>query len=586
MILVIIAIVLNLNTLFHEYVLDDAIVMTENKFVEKGIRGIPEILSNSYFKGYEKLEKVEFSGGRYRPFALVIFAIEHQFWGANQKISHLINILLFALLVALLFKLLKKHIFREQNQNLAFITCLLFAVHPIHTEVIANVKSRDEIITFILLIVSLTTLLKYFEKRAIVYLLTSLFLFFLALLTRETAVTFIATVPLVFYFFFNQSIKKAIGRAIPLFFVFLGYLILRYEIIEFNNNLANDISNSPFLFAAGSQEFATKIFILFKYLQLMIFPHPLSFEYGFSQISYIEIYSIPFLLSIILLICLTGYAIHTFNKKSLTSFCILYFFITISLVANFFVDIGTPLSERFLFQPSLAICIVAATSYIKIKKSFKLLANGVLLMILILFSAKTLQRNRVWKNYETLVLTDVISSPNSVRANQFATNIYLSKANTEKNGEFKKEYLKKAAYHGERMLKICPKAPDLYMELGYTYYYLSDYNKAAELWIKGSKLEPTEIDSKKASDVLSNVFYKQGNGLSEQDKIDDAIICYQKSIELNNKNIEAWYNLGGNYFLINDSINAVRAWEHVKKLNPAHSFKKEEFTPIVKAAMN
>ena len=108
--LVFIAIAINANTLFNEYVLDDAIVISDNQFVAKGIHGIPEIITQSYFKGYKKLENLEFSGGRYRPFALVIFALEYQFFGANPVVSHLINVLLFALLIVSLFYLLQKHI--------------------------------------------------------------------------------------------------------------------------------------------------------------------------------------------------------------------------------------------------------------------------------------------------------------------------------------------------------------------------------------------------------------------------------------------------------------------------------------------
>jgi len=579
-ILVLLAIGLNVNTLFHEYVLDDSVVLTDNKYVEKGIKGIPEIVSQSYFKGYAKLENLEFSRGRYRPFALVIFALEYQFFGANPMVSHLINILLFALLIALLYKVLQTYVFREQNKNLAFITCLLFTVHPIHTEVIANVKSRDELITFILLLVSLITFIKHIEKKNLWLLLIGFFCFFLALLTRESAVTFIGVVPLILYFFFNQSIKKSIQFSIPLIAMFVSYLALRFLIVGFNHPVISDIENAPFLYATSSQALATKVFILVKYMWLLIVPHPLSFEYGFNQIPYIEISSIQFIFSLLLLIGLIIYAIYTFKKKSLFSFSILYFIITISLVANFVVDIGTPLSERLLFQPSLAFCIVVAAFYVKANKRFKLFANGILVLILLLFSVKTYLRNAVWENYDTLVLSDVISAPNSIRINQFATNIYLSRSNNERNKELRNEYLKKASYYGERMVKICPNVPDVYINLGYIYYNLFDYNKASELWVKGCKAEPTELIAKNAAEVLSTDLYKLGNDFYEQGKIDDALKCYQNSIELNNKNVEAWYNLGGNYFLKNDTTSGIKAWENVKKLDQNHPLKKEEFYKI------
>ena len=162
-ILIFIAVGLNANTLFNDYALDDAVVMTENRFVAKGLNGISEILTSDYVYGYTSKENI-LTGVRYRPFSLIFFAVEHQFFGANPLVSHLINILLFTLLTALLYKLLQVSVFREQNQYLAFVTCLLFAVHPIHTEVIANVKSRDELIAFIFILFSSFAIIKVFCK--------------------------------------------------------------------------------------------------------------------------------------------------------------------------------------------------------------------------------------------------------------------------------------------------------------------------------------------------------------------------------------------------------------------------------------
>ena len=539
LLLVFIAIALNANTLFNQYVLDDAIVITDNDFVAKGIHGIPDILSQSYFKGYKKLENLEFSGGRYRPIALVVFALEHQFFGANPKVSHLINVLLFALLIALLYYLLQKHIFKEQNNYLAFVTCLLFAVHPIHTEVIANVKGRDEILTFILIIVSLISIISYINTKRVWLFIAGLISFFLALLTRESAVTFVAVVPLVLYYFCNQSIKKSLLFSIPLVLVTIGYLLLRFSIVGVSPAPISDITNAPFLYATASEAFATKVFVLTKYLWLLIFPHPLIFEYGYNHIPYVSIKSISFILSSLLFIGLTVYAAFTFKKKSLFSFSIFYFCITLFLVSNLIVDIGTPLSERLLFQPSLAYCIVVAALLLKAKEKFGLYGSGILILIIILFSIKTYSRNADWKDYETLVLTDVTAAPNSVRINQFAMNIYLSKSNETHDTLSRNQDLRKGTYYGEKMLQICPKVPDIYFNLGYTYYNLFNYNKAAELWKKGIKYEPAEDAAKKAAEALSIDLYKLGNGYYQRNKTVDAINCFKKAVELNAANAEA-----------------------------------------------
>lgn len=577
LILVFLAFAINANTLFHEYVLDDVIVLTENKFVKKGLQGIPELLSQSYFKGYEKLENLEFSGGRYRPIALISFAIEYQFFGANPIISHLINVLLYTIVVALLFGLLYRYVFREQHKLLAFVACLVFVVHPIHTEVIANVKSRDELITFILVLVALIFFIRHFNYRNLSQMMIGLVCFFLALLTRESSITLIGVVPVILYYFYNQSLKRAIQYIIPMIAVLVVYLLIRFSIVDNNSHFITDITNSPFLNASPYQAFATKIFLLVKYMWLLIFPYSLSFEYGYNQIPYIDFLSFKFIFSILIVFSLIGLIIVQFKKKSIFSFSILYFFITISLVSNFVIDIGTPLSERLLFQPSLAFCIIVGSFYCINLKRYRMASNSVLISVLLLFTIKTISRNMDWKNYETLVLTDVKTAPNSVRINQFAMNIFLSKSNQENNQEKKNEYLKEGALYGEQMLKICPDVVDVYTNLGYVYYNLNNYEKAAELWLKGCEVLAKKEDASKSAEIFSNELYRLGNGFSEKNKIKDAIVCYRKSTELNPANTEAWYNLGGHYLLLNDSLHGNKAWHNVMKLSPNHILRIDDF---------
>ena len=575
-ILVLVALGLNLNTLFHDYALDDCVVLTQNTLVQKGIKGIPKLLTTDYVYGYSTKENI-LSGARYRPLSLILFAVEYQFFGANPFISHLITVLLFASLIVLLYKLLKNYLFPQQHYLFAFITCLLFAVHPIHTEVIANVKSRDEIITFIFLILSLISLIKYIDFKKTGHLFLSLLYFLLALLTKETAVTYIAIVPLIIYFFLNQTIKKSLYYSIPFAILFIVYLVLRLAIVGFEKYPVTDVTNAPYLYATASEAFATKVFILFKYLCLLIFPNPLTTDYGYNQIPYITIFSAKFIGSFILLFSMIIYAVYTFKNKSLLSFSILYFFITISPATNFIFDLGAPLAERMLFQPSLAFCIAVAFLFLKAEKKAKLISYGLLSIILILFSIKTIARNNDWKNNETIILADVTTSPDCSRLNLYACEQFIIKANAETNADLKTEYLNKAITYGEKSLKIHSKFAYIYQRLGFAYFNQQNYFKAADLWLQASKLDPDDMETKQWLGNLSNTFYKQGNSFSEQNKTDEAIKCYLKATKLNKNNIEAWYNLGGNYFINKDSANAAKAWDIVKQLDLNFPIKKQDF---------
>lgn len=552
---------LNFNTLFNKYAVDDVVVLTENSVVMQGVKGIPKLLTTEFYFGREKNEN-DVSGGRYRPFALIIFALEYQFFGANPMISHLINVLLFVFLVALLFKLFHQYIFRDKHKYLAFLTCLLFVVHPIHTEVIANVKSRDEIIAFVLLLLSAYTLIRYSEKKSIVMIISGLLCFLCALLTRESAIPFIVVVPLVAYFFFNQPIKKITLLSIPLVLVVILYMGIRFAIIGSNSGSNGGILNDPFLYASASEAFATKIYALYQYISLLIFPFPLSSDYGYNQIAYIPLFSLPFILSASLLVVLGIIAIYQFKRKTLVSFSIFYFFLTIFLFSNLIIEFGVPLAERLLFQPSLAFCILFAMLFIKAQKHYRVISYAVFLLVVLLFSVKTVLRNAEWKDNFTLYSKDVQSAPNSLRNNLYAANQYLLLAEKEESQTIKNEYYQKAVTYDLKALEILPHYILIYQDLGLAYFKLNDYTHAAEHWLRARNIEPENETNQKRTEMLSGIFYNLGEESFKSNKTKEAIEQLNKAVELNERHAPAWHLLAKCYLLINDEANARLAMQN------------------------
>lgn len=576
LLLLLLAVGLNINTLFNDYALDDCVVLTENNLVQQGFKGIPQLLSTDYVYGYSTQQNI-LNGARYRPLSLIFFAVEYQFFGANPFISHLISILLFALLTLLLYRLLHQYLFRNQRPMLAFVTCLLFAVHPIHTEVIANVKSRDEIIAFIFIILSAISMVKYIEQKAKLTGFISLLCYLLALLTKETAVTYIGIVPLLIYFFLKADLKVALLYTIPYFVVFIGYLALRYRAVGFHSYPVDDVTNAPYLHATATEAFASKVYILFRYIALLFIPHPLSTDYGYNQLPYIQLFSAKFLLSFMLIVGLVLDALYNFKKRSLLSFAALYFFVTISVATNFIIDLGAPLAERMLFQPSLAYCMVIAFLVVKTKRTDKRIAYGLLSLTVVLFSVKTVARNFDWKNNETIIIADVANAPECSRLNLYACERYIIKANQGTNTELKNEYLDKAIAYGEKSLRIHPKFAYVYQRLGFAYFNKQNYDKAANLWQEAAKRDTANLQTKQWLDNLSLIIYNQGNEFLEKKNTVEAVKRYQKSITINSKNAEAYYKLGGCYFLLNDSVKAMQYWDKVKEIDPDFPLQKQDF---------
>lgn len=130
--------------------------------------------------------------------------VDCQVYGA--KLRHFNNIWTFALGCMFLYLVFSRYFFRN-NQDLAFLAALIFTMHPIHSEAIANVKSRDEI--FSLIFVSLTFLysFKYLESRRAWDLVWASVMFLLALLSKEYAIMLLILVPLAVYTFTDNTIN-------------------------------------------------------------------------------------------------------------------------------------------------------------------------------------------------------------------------------------------------------------------------------------------------------------------------------------------------------------------------------------------
>ena len=113
-------------------------------------------------------------------------------FGENPFIGHLLNVLLFALLCALIFQFLRTLLRDHRHSDLlALLTALLFAVHPVHSEVVANIKGRDEILALLFAVLSFKYILSYLDHRKLSGLILSGFFLFLGSMSKENAITFV-----------------------------------------------------------------------------------------------------------------------------------------------------------------------------------------------------------------------------------------------------------------------------------------------------------------------------------------------------------------------------------------------------------
>lgn len=607
----------------------------------------------------------------------------------SAKVRHFNNIWTFALGCVFLYLVFARCFFRKQP-DLAFLAALLFTMHPIHSEAIANVKSRDEI--FSLIFVSLTFLysFKYLETKTYKDLFWASFMFLLAVLSKEYAVFLLFLLPLAVYTFTENDIdlkaylskdallkllktKEAknvlmvggifviaaflmlymkrdfdmhakpgakpirsfwlwpfvylilgvfvIGRTNAqknfhtlmswLYFVMLVYLAMRLVAVKLKPGVPDtEILNNPYLLANGEERFATKGYVLLKYLRLLVFPHPLSSDYSFNTIPYRHFTSWDFLVSMVIHVAMVAAGIYYTIKKHVIGFAIMTYIIFALMIGNVLMDIGATMGERLIFHSSIGYCIGMAWV---ILKGFDMLANiqlnlrrtalvSIVLVVGFLFGCKTWERNWDWKNDVTLFLKDVKTMPHSVLVLGNAGARWVDLADTKeitgiqvvgqdstrfndyngtlvvtdeevKQGGYKNKR-EAALYKGIAFLKhaieLHPRYVNGYLNLGLAYFKLRKDFEALYFWKNAERLYPNNPYLRNYYQVYSNDLRNRGVTAFNKGHMDTAAIEYNKWAILEPNNPEAWYNLGGAYFNSRKYFEAKQAWERTLQLNPNH----------------
>ena len=604
------------NTFDNKYVLDDYPTIKENKLTKKGLAGVNEIFKHSYWYGND--EKDDWL---YRPLSVAMFAVEWEYWPDNPKAGHTINVILYALTGFLLFFTLRK-LFINQSVLIPFVASLLFIAHPIHTEVVANIKSRDEILTFLFFIISFHTLLDYARYETSWKLIVSLVSFFLALMAKESAITYLFMYPIALFYYTELPLKKNIITM--LFFVAVAgvFLSIRGSVLT-TQTLGNVVSivDNTVVKSDYVHRFATCMVILGTYVKLLIFPDPLVYDYSYATFKIVGLSDIWAILSILIYAGMGVYILKNFLKKDTIVFSLVIYLLPVILVSNIFFLTRSTAAERFLYIPSLGFAVIVALLLARITKTEIVKQNfynvatliknnvklfGLVAVILALYSFKTFTRAAVWKDNITLFGTDVKNIPNSSRAQySYANDLtqMLVKDSIKTNSEQEKTY--EIAFAGlNRALEIHDGYFEPYFALGQLASYKKDYVKSINIYKKAMVLNPSyhflfnnignnffrlgQLDSAmkylnlaikmhpdyaEAYSNIGSVYFTMGNQLESmgrheegQKKQQEAIEAYNKAIAFDPKYYDAFKNLGSTYGMLKDSNKGMEYFFKALKL--------------------
>lgn len=592
------ALALYANTFGHDLVLDDPLVISLNKFVQQGFGGLFDIFTHSYRAGSSVSTDSEYM---YRPLSVAAFAFEEAVAPKANGFHHFMNVLWYALTAGLMYFTIGK-LFPARAGLFALAVTALFVAHPIHTEVVANIKSRDEIMSFFF---SLLCLNWYWDatfgdkptKRWF-----ALGAFFLALLAKEGAVTLLAIVPLCLYYAKDdQTISKSIRQSVWLMIPFVIWFVIRFLVMNGRMSYTPDFNDNQLVAAGFGERLATGFVVLGKYLQLLVWPAALSWDYSYNQIQTVGWGDWKAIASAVFHVGLVGLSVWGIRKRHFLALAVPAYLISMVLYSNLVLMIGTILGERLVYGASLwfSVAVVwilwrvlnmqdqtnSKQAFIPTKGGAAFL--GIIGILVLAMSYRTIHRNADWKSNATLFIADQFSAPGSFRTLRAAGEQYLLQYAGNVNSPDSSKLLNQAADLFTRSKDIRP-TENAYIGLGNVSYIRKDYPRATDFFKEALKLRPNNQLAKERitacfrdwgkyegqvknnlSGAVENLNHALeyipddaptlrllGTAYGLQNKHNEAVSCYEKALLKSPNDKELLRNLSVAYRLMGDIAKA------------------------------
>jgi tetratricopeptide (TPR) repeat protein len=542
LIIIAIAFVIYFNTLKNGFVYDDKLEVIDNLW----IRSFKDLFSECH---------------RYRLTETISLFTDYKIWGLKPFGFHLTS-LMFHILTSVAVYALTYSILKEKWT--AFFTGLLFATHPIHTEAVSIISHRQEILAMLFMLLGLIFYIKQKTDKNYWSLVISLIFFGFALGAKEVAFIFPLLLLLYDLYFSKEKVTfKYYLSYLVLLAVFLllfsipsprwNFRISGFDTVSFGHSLSG---NRPYFSILITQ---LKAFAL--YVKLLIFPRPLNIDYYFP--SYTSLFQDGILVSLLLLLFIIFLCIITYRKYKIISFGIAWFLINLLPVSNILPKTFF-LAERYLYIPSFGFCLILGWLFANgvAKKSTRIISILIFVLILTLYSAKTIQRNYDYKSEYTLWSTTLKNNPKSVQGHN---NVGIGLLESGKTEQAIKEF--------EATIQLAPTFTKPYYNLGISYYQLNNYEKAIENLETSIKLEAKSAESYAALGTIyqklgqydlavenleiaikdcqlrddPSLHYTLGTAYRDIRRYDDAIAQFKKTIELKADFGEAHNDLGIEY---------------------------------------
>ncbi len=572
LLIVALAVLLYAGTLKNGFVYDDGSVVADNALI-RDWRHLGALFSPAYF-----LRSGEMT---YRPVVTLSYFLDYSLWRTNPAGYHLTGLILHALNGALLYLVFRSLTGRPGS---ALAAALLFVAHPVATEAVDAVSFREDLLAAFFGLLSFLGFLKASasvrgRKGAAGWCFAG---FVFALFSKETALI----LPLLFLLAdagFNRhppaaAVKKNRAVYAGLSLIAAGYLVVRFFLLR-----------DPDEFHFSAPPFYPRLLTVGRtfafYLKLLLVPWRLSAEYLYSAAS--SFLDPRVIFSWLPLFAVAGAGIAAFRRRPGFFFGTGWFLIALLPAANL-VPLNNPIAERYLYLPLAGFCLALVAGGEIVRERLppvgKRLVPAGLVMLIFLYSGRTVFRNRDWRDYLTLSRKTLETCPGSARFHNNLGVVYqdlgrpaeaeaehraalaikpdLAAARNNLGCLYRKQgRMAEAAVELQAALKSDPRDYQAHNNLGLVYAAQKSFAPAEAEYRAALRINPD----------MAVAHYNLGNLFRDRDRPDEAEAEYRAALELDPAYYQAHNNLGLLLESRGRAEQAIGEYETVLKINPGYA---------------
>ena len=510
----------------------------------------------------------------YQPLTLTVYSLEYFLFGLNPATFHLASLLFHLLNILLVYVL----IFRlTAKTGIAFITSILFAIHPLNVESVAWISATSNLLTTVFSLLAINSYLFYVKSGKSKWIILSFFVFTVAILFKVSAIVLPILLLLIYYFTNGKIEKKQLIETIPFFLVSLIF-----------GSLALYISGSGSVEYSIRPEYSIVENMLLVFYSLDFYIVKFLWPTGLSAFYYpLDPNSLPtaLYLSPLPIFCFIFllYKVRNLEKRMVLGGCWFIVFISISLLTP---SRETLIADRYVYSASIGIALMFASfgQYLFSRLNRKKVKFSLLFVFscyIGILSFQTFHRVGIWQSGYTLFTNVIEKFPQEALAYNYRGAALLESSEHQKSiadfntaikidpnnfDTYNNRGLAKIALNNlegaiqdfSKAIKLNPDLADLYKNRATTYIHLNDFEKAV-----ADIHSSIALDDQDAKSYYSLAFCQER--LSNPS---EAILNYSQAIQMDPGYYSAYVNRANLKIQRNDFRGAISDCTKAISLNP------------------